>query len=48
MLHIILWHHVCREARLTATTNKSESLNEAVKLLDLALGVHNTSVRADK
>lgn len=45
VLHILLQHLVCR---LTATTSKRESLDEALKLLDLALGVLNTSVRADE
>lgn len=45
MLHILLQHLVCREVRLTATTSRSKSLDEAVRLLDLALGILNTSVR---
>lgn len=46
MLHTLLQHLVCREVRLTATTSRSKSLDEAVRILDLALGILNTSVRA--
>lgn len=48
MLHILLQHLVCREVRLTATTSRGKSLDEAVNPLDLALGILNTSVRADE
>lgn len=48
VLHVLLEHLVCRESELTATAGRSKSLNEAVKLLDLALGVLKNSTRADE
>lgn len=48
VLHILLQHLVCREVGLTATASRGKSLNEAIKLLDLALGVIKNSIRADE